>query len=86
MKRVLVAGATGYLGRYVVKEFKKQGKDIEKVKAEKGKVTGHYYRLMTDHVKRVLADIKRVYPDYDAKQGGVHQRRSVGFTSRQPPP
>lgn len=24
MKRVLVAGATGYLGRYVVKEFKKQ--------------------------------------------------------------
>ena len=25
MKRVLVAGATGYLGRYVVKEFKKQG-------------------------------------------------------------
>lgn len=25
MKRVLVAGATGYLGRYVVKQFKKQG-------------------------------------------------------------
>ena len=25
MKRILVAGATGYLGRYVVKEFKKQG-------------------------------------------------------------
>jgi uncharacterized protein YbjT (DUF2867 family) len=25
MKRVLVAGATGYLGHYVVKEFKKQG-------------------------------------------------------------
>ena len=25
MKRVLVAGATGYLGRYVVNEFKKQG-------------------------------------------------------------
>jgi len=25
MKRVLVAGATGYLGRYMVKEFKKQG-------------------------------------------------------------
>jgi len=25
MKRVLVAGATGYLGRYVVEEFKKQG-------------------------------------------------------------
>ena len=25
MKRVLVAGASGYLGRYAVKEFKKQG-------------------------------------------------------------
>jgi len=25
MKKVLVAGATGYIGRYVVKEFKKQG-------------------------------------------------------------
>jgi len=25
MKKVLVAGATGYLGKYVVKEFKKQG-------------------------------------------------------------
>jgi uncharacterized protein YbjT (DUF2867 family) len=25
MKRVLIAGATGYLGHYVVKEFKKQG-------------------------------------------------------------
>lgn len=25
MKRVLVAGATGYLGRYLVKELKRQG-------------------------------------------------------------
>jgi len=31
--------------------------------------SGHYYRLMTEHVKHVLSDIKRVYPDYDAKQG-----------------
>ncbi|HUT34883.1 MAG TPA: sialate O-acetylesterase [Planctomycetota bacterium] len=49
--------------------LKKQGKDIEKVKADKAKATGHYYRLMTDHVKKVLADIKRVVPDYDPKQG-----------------
>ena len=49
--------------------FKKQGKDIEKVKADKVKVTGHYYRLMIDHVKKVLADIKRVYPEYDPKAG-----------------
>ena len=49
--------------------FVKQGKDIEAIKADKAKATGHYYRLMTDHVKKVLADIKRVYPDYDPKQG-----------------
>jgi len=49
--------------------FKKQGKDIEKMKADKAKATGHYYRLTIDHVKKVLADVKRVYPDYDPKQG-----------------
>jgi hypothetical protein len=49
--------------------FKKQGKDIEKFKADKAKVTGHYYRLMIDHVKKVLTDIKRIYPDYDPKAG-----------------
>jgi len=30
---------------------------------------GHYYKLMIDHVKHVLGDIKRVYPGYDPKQG-----------------
>ncbi len=49
--------------------FKKQGKDIEAIKADKAKATGHYYRLMIDHVKKVLANIKRVDPDYDEKQG-----------------
>lgn len=33
------------------------------------KATGHYYRLMIAHVKKVLGDIKRVYPDYDAGEG-----------------
>jgi len=28
-----------------------------------------YYRLMVEHVKRVLGDIKRVVPEYDAAQG-----------------
>jgi alpha-galactosidase len=49
--------------------FKKQGKDLEAVKAEKVEATGHYYRLMNEHVKKVLADIKRVYPDYDPSAG-----------------
>jgi hypothetical protein len=30
---------------------------------------GRYYRLMTEHVKHVLGDIKRVCPAYDEKQG-----------------
>jgi alpha-galactosidase len=49
--------------------FRKQGKDIAAIKAEKAKATGYYYRFMTDHVKQVLADIPRVYPDYDRTAG-----------------
>ena len=49
--------------------FQKQGKDVEKIKAEKVAATGVYYRLMIEHVKRVLGDIKRVVPSYDAAQG-----------------
>ncbi|MEO7319023.1 MAG: sialate O-acetylesterase, partial [Chthoniobacteraceae bacterium] len=44
-------------------------KDFEKWKVEKAKETGHYYRLMIEHVKKVLADPKRVCPAYDAAQG-----------------
>lgn len=61
-------------GPYVFNEtqlanFQKQGKDIEKIKAEKVAAKGVYYRLMIEHVKRVLGDIKRVVPSYDAAQG-----------------
>jgi alpha-galactosidase len=49
--------------------YKKQGKDIEKAKADKTKATGHYYRLMMAHVKNVLKDPKGVCPAYDPKQG-----------------
>lgn len=31
--------------------------------------TGRYYRLMIEHVRKVLGDIKRVIPDYDSAQG-----------------
>jgi hypothetical protein len=44
-------------------------KDFKKWQADKKTATGHYYRLMTEHVQKVLTDIKRVYPDYDPKQG-----------------
>ncbi|MCE9611137.1 MAG: sialate O-acetylesterase [Chthoniobacter sp.] len=61
-------------GPYVFNEtqlanFQKQGKDISAIKAEKEKEMGVYYRLMVEHVKSVLADIKHVVPDYDAAQG-----------------
>ncbi len=61
-------------GPYVFNEtqlatFQKQGKDIASIKAEKEKETGVYYRLMIEHVKKVLIDIKRVVPTYDAAQG-----------------
>jgi Carbohydrate esterase, sialic acid-specific acetylesterase len=61
-------------GPYVFNEtqlgnFQKQGKDITAITAEKEKATGVYYRLMVEHVKSVLADIKRVVPSYDASQG-----------------
>jgi hypothetical protein len=37
--------------------------------AEKAAATGVYYRLMVEHVKKVLSDPKQVMPDYDAAQG-----------------
>ncbi len=52
-----------------LESLQKQGKDIDQVKAERAQATGHYYRLMLEHVKKVLKDIKRVYPDYDAEAG-----------------
>ena len=52
-----------------IANFKKQGKDIDEIKAKRAEATGVYYRLMTEHVKKVLGDIKRVYPDYDPAQG-----------------
>ncbi len=43
--------------------------ELEKQNAEKEKNRGSYYRMMIDHVKNVLADIRRVYPDYDKAAG-----------------
>jgi alpha-galactosidase len=61
-------------GPYVFHEsqlvgFKKQGKDVAAIKAAKEKETGAYYRLMIEHVKSVLADIKQIVPNYDPMQG-----------------
>lgn len=50
-------------------QFQKQNKDVTQIQAEKAEASGLYFRLMIDHVKAVLEDIDRVYPDYDEKQG-----------------
>lgn len=50
-------------------QCKRRGDDLEKIKLEKSNATGLYYRHMIDHVKKVLKDIKRVVPEYDAKHG-----------------
>jgi len=42
--------------------------DIEKERRPESR-SGHYYRLMLNHVKHVLGDIERVVPEYDAEQG-----------------
>lgn len=44
-------------------------KDFERWKVEKAKATGVYYRLMVEHVKKILADPKQVIPGYDPEQG-----------------
>jgi hypothetical protein len=52
-----------------IENFKKQGKDLAEMKKERADKTGHYYRLMLEHVNKVLQDIKRVYPGYNPKDG-----------------
>jgi alpha-galactosidase len=42
---------------------------LEKIKAEREEATGRNYRYMIEHVQKVLADIKRVYPQYDSEAG-----------------
>jgi len=66
-------------GPYELSSFQKENypkqtghgipKDFDQWKSEKAKATGVYFRLMIEHVKKVLADPKRVCPDYDPSQG-----------------
>lgn len=61
-------------GPYVFSEeqlakIKQRGKDIAAEKAAKTESTGHYYQLMIEHVKKVLADPKKFCPAYDASRG-----------------
>lgn len=52
-----------------VGQLTERGKDMAAEKAAKVEATGKYYRQMIEHVKKVLADPKRVCPGYDASRG-----------------
>lgn len=50
-------------------EMRSRGDDLDAARAEKLEATGVYYRAMLAHVRFVLADIARIVPGYDQKQG-----------------
>ena len=54
-----------------IEKIQKSGGDLEKERAARKERSGAYYRLMLGHVRHVLADIRRIYPEYDEKQGYV---------------
>ena len=68
-------GAGPYqLSKFQIENYPKQEghgipKDFEQWKIEKAEATGVYYRLMIEHIKKILADPKQVVPNYDASQG-----------------
>jgi alpha-galactosidase len=52
-----------------LEKLKERGTDVKQVQADRAAATGHYYRLMLEHVQRVLKDPKRVCPAYDPAVG-----------------
>jgi alpha-galactosidase len=52
-----------------LEQFRKEGKDVAKIQAEKAEATGANYRLMLEHVQKVLSNIKDVYPNYNEQAG-----------------
>ena len=48
--------------------YQRSAEDIEKERFPP-ETSGHYYRLMIDHISDVLNDVKRVCPEYDAERG-----------------
>jgi hypothetical protein len=65
------------LNAFQLDHYPKTGRDLEKIKAEKAKATGKHYRLMMEHVRKVLKGIKRVYAAYDPNRGYELANRAV---------
>ncbi|MGB0413404.1 MAG: M60 family metallopeptidase [Coraliomargarita sp.] len=62
------------MGKYQLNQSQKErisskGHSIDQEQAKANDASGHYYRLMLEHVEQVLQDIGRVYPDYNPSQG-----------------
>ncbi|MFO0798692.1 MAG: sialate O-acetylesterase [Gemmataceae bacterium] len=57
------------INAFTLDQWKKRGLDPEKETAKIRQNGGVFYKHMIDHTRMVLKDIKRVVPDYDAKQG-----------------
>jgi alpha-galactosidase len=62
-------------GPYVFNQFqldkysKENKTTVEEMNAAKAKETGHFYRLMIEHVKMVLADPGKFHPAYNKQDG-----------------
>ena len=50
-----------------IENFKKRGQDLAEERRKRAERTGVYYRLILEHTHKVLDNIKRVYPAYNAK-------------------
>lgn len=54
---------------YTISQWKRRGLDPDQEAAKIHRNAGVFYRHMIEHVRKVLADIKRVVPEYDPNQG-----------------
>jgi alpha-galactosidase len=50
-------------------ELRKENKETGELEKEYAEGHGKYYRMMIDHARSVLGDIKKVYPGHDADEG-----------------
>lgn len=63
------SAGTFALNEKEIEKIKQDGGDLEAERAKREQQSGAFYRVMMDHVKHVLKDIKRVYPAYDEQAG-----------------
>lgn len=50
-------------------QFEKQGKDFAEIKKNRDEATGHYYRLMIEHIRSTLDGLDETIPGYNKEVG-----------------